>query len=274
MKKLLTVLVLLFFQSLIFSQNACQDWAVLKNGDTIYGTFRGRDDAGEFYENSESLKMKNIKFKRYKLRKLKSYTRNNKIFNFQKPEVTDGIYAKSVEEKDNDSLILTKHGNFVHQEKRLHDYVVIDLDTIYGEIFRPVVGRKYIVNKAQQRIKIELDSVSSYRENNTLFFQKKIKGIFFFKKEDYMELLVDGKVKLFRYYITHLYDKRTIRKKFYLIEDETASYYLNKLNYTNLLREALTANNDVIAKINSRFYTYNNIYLAVRCFNEKFSKAD
>ena len=260
MKRILSIVFLFLVSNSFFSQNKFLDFVVTHQNDTIYGRLRGN-------------KIIDTKKKKHKInrKKIKSIRDNDKIYNLELLKVRDFL------SKNNDSLIsYYKHYKkiidvekyfFVRklEKQKRKDFIILNNnDTIYGKIGRATLGGKKLVTTEGNKYYIM--SSKAYRE----------KGSFFFKRNDLrtrgnltapneVELLYNGKkAKLYKqvvettdYYNVHYYIERGGKMELIIPQ-----------RFTKMIMRIMPENKNLINKLKNREYSYYDIYLVVKYFNE------
>lgn len=275
MKRNTKFLIILFITPFItYSQNEFLDFIVNEKGDTIYGTIRNIiTKKSALYEKTTD--GDRIKFRIHRLKKYKTLRFNDNIYTYQAPRTEDGIYEKEAFRKIPEDSIAKVLGNFVSVKKKLPDFIVTNSnDTIYGKIKNPAIGKIHLENSINEKIKIKEDVIKSFRFNNEIFVCKeKRRARIFDDKQAYMNLLLDGDVKLYEYtYNTIEFDASTNKQmgvtlKHYYIEKETELILLGDFLHKKKLAYLFSEKEDLVQKILNEEYTIDNIYLIVKYFN-------
>jgi hypothetical protein len=260
-----------------FSQNEFLDFVIDHKNDTIYGTIRNViSKRSVLYELNSNPKKDKIKFRSHRLKKYKKIRFNDKIYTYYKPSNEDGIYAeKSTRTIPKDS-IANRLGDFINIEKRLSDFVITNTnDTIYGKIEDPTFGKLRLLDSSNVKVKIEKERIKSFRFNNEIFEHKeKRRATLFDKKDAYLKLILDGKVKLYEY--EYHYSQMDLNSGQYLNRSENYFYIekgndlilINNLLHQKKLVEIFSENQILVSKILNKEYTIDNIYLIVKYYNE------
>ena len=260
-----------------YSQEQFLDYIVKQNSDTVYGTFRNyTKNKIYFYEKNINPESSWIKFRKHNLKKVTSFRLNDKIYTYKEPKHTDGIYATSEKDTNTDQWLKSSIGNFIHKEEKLPDYVVtIQNDTIYGKIHNPFLGKLYLSGKNDLIVKIDKDSIQTYRVNNEIFYYKeKEKVSLLDNKGDYLKLLVDDRIQLFEYKKTNnLHNNQAgantrTKKIFYFIQTNKKLALVDNFLYKKSLKRLFGDNSELISKIEKDEYTLDNIYLIIKYYNE------
>lgn len=266
-----------FAFSSIYSQEQYQDYMVNKKNDTIYGIIRNMpfDNRALFEKNPDSSNDK-IAFYSHSLSKAKAFRYNDAIYVYEKPIRNDGIYAEKSKERD-DTTIELFIGKFVNKQPKLPDYVVLlNSDTIFGTIQKPLVGKLYFTDSKKEEIKIEAEKIKSYRYRNNLFRHMEKKRVEIFdNKNAYLKVIYDGKIKLYEY--EYSYEQEDLKssltssirqRNYFYIEKNNELYLIRDLFHKSKLLEIFTDNKILHDKILKEEYGIDNLYLIVKYASE------
>jgi hypothetical protein len=288
MKKTIYLLGIFFLSVNCFSQKKIIDFLVTKKGDTIYGNIRKHQtfikfnlyystnpniNSMELMEENKDISKKKIYFS-HKLKNSKCFSYRGRIYNYDEAIIDDGIY-------ENDNIIDTLNisyriGDYVHKISRKNDYIINNNnDTIFGNINKPLFAKLALEN-LNEKIKIDKDEVISYRYENDIFKLKyKPRVDLFDKKKAYLRLLIDGKIKLYDYnykpYKT-VDDKGKRNNSFYemeyyFIEKNGEVIFINPIMFSKKVREIFFDNDDIISKLNNKYFVYEDLYAIVKLYN-------
>ena len=269
----------------VHSQNRFYDYMVSKDNDTIYGTIQ-TDGLNRLVlrEKNKSDRSNKIKFYHHPISKSKSFRYNDKVYVYEDfyEESIDPIYEdKEVLEDTNyyykriEDYIknYSKLNDYVNKSPKLDDYIVLfNNDTIYGKIEKPLIGKPFLISDSSREYKIDIKKVKSYRMRNYYYFNlSHIK-----KKYKFLELLMNGETKLF-------YDKNynktfglgingpigtvSISGAFYIVKEDKFTK-VSVIKYKKQLYELFSENQDLVQKIRDDEFTYENLVLIVKYFNE------
>ncbi|WP_218598764.1 hypothetical protein [Polaribacter sp. NJDZ03] len=278
MKNRRTYLILTFLIPVFgFSQNEFLDFVVTQKNDTIYGTIRNViSKRSVLYEKNSNPEKDKIKFRSHKLRKHKAIRFNDKIYTYVKPSKEDGIYAEKTKRTIPKNSIANRLGDFINIEKRLPDFVITNNnDTIYGKIKDPTFGKLRLLDSSNAKVKIGKEQIRAFRFNNEIFEHKeKRRATLFDKKDAYLKLILDGKVKLYEY--EYHYSQMDLNSGQYLNRSENYFYIekgndlilINNLLHLKKLVEIFSENQILVSKILNKEYIIDNIYLIVKYYNE------
>ncbi len=258
------------------SQNQFLDFVVDKNNDTIYGTIRNVfSQRPTFYEKLP--KNSRRKFKSHQLKKYKTIRYNNRIYKLFTPSDGDGIYASQASPEIPEDSVMTRFGDFISVQKRLPDFVITKSnDTIYGEIKNPSLERIHLLDATNSRVEIEKQTIKKFRFNNDIFEfkNKKPKVNPLDDKEAYLQLLLDGNLKLYEYgnnqTISDL-NHQLVLDTFYYIEKNGELILINNALHKKTLVEIFSDNKDLVSRLLNKEYVLDNIYLMVKFYNEMSS---
>lgn len=220
------------------------DYIITKDGDTIYGAVK------EELFKTYLLKMDdNGSLIRYEANKLKGYRYNGYVNTNKEPK--DGIYTGLKDKKDSlDSV--------------QGDYFVKNSDTIYGDVYEPILGSRYIIPKKGKKIKFRGEAGFVYKTGHYIYeYRDKPKVETLDSKDDWLLLLYKGKeVKLYGYVTGH-------QGTCYFLEKDKEMHLLRMdENWLDLLNKLFADKPDVLKYFKSGFLGFENIYLAVRYYDE------
>ncbi|MBC7440469.1 MAG: hypothetical protein H7250_10875 [Flavobacterium sp.] len=266
--KIKIILFCFFLFQSVFSQKEFLDYLVTEKNDTIYGTFRNN----ALFEKNLYPEKDGIKFYSHKISKMKIIRFNDDIYFRQARE--DGIY-KSVPARDSSNFVLKTKGSFLNKKPRLQEFIVlVNNDTIYGEISEPMIGNLYLSDKNGKKHKIKNETIKTYRFRNELYeFKEKTKVDLFDTKESFLKVLAIGKVNLYEYEYQHDNATKNRRKpkEYYFIEKDGQLILLNSiiggLKIKKKLTEIFKDNNDLVRQISDDVYGLQNIYLILKKYN-------
>ncbi|MFL9839191.1 hypothetical protein ABS768_16920 [Flavobacterium sp. ST-75] len=222
------------------------DYIVTQNGDTIYGAVK--EELLKIY----LLKMDEDKvgsFTRYEADKLKGYRYNGYVTTNKEPK--DGIYTGLNAKKDSSG-------------GSKDDYLVKNNDTIYGDVYNPFLGPRYIISKQGKKIKFKGEVGLVYKTGQYIYeYRDKPKVETLDSKEDWLLLLYKGKdLKLYGYATGH-------QGTCYFIEKDKEMHLLRMdEDWLELLGRIFIDKPDVLNHFKSGFLDFENIYLAVRYYDE------
>ena len=225
------------------------DYVVTQNGDTIYGAVK------EELLKTYLLKFDNDKdqsFTRYEADKLKGYRYNGYVTTNKEPK--DGVYTGLNAKKDTS---MDNHD----------DYLIKNNDTIYGDVYKPLLGSRYIISKQGKKIKFKGEVGLVYKTGQYIYeYRGKPKVETLDSKEDWLLLLYKGKdLKLYGYATGH-------QGTCYFIEKDNEIHLLRMdEDWLELLSKLFTDKPDVLNHFKSGFLGFENIYLAVRYYDEHSS---
>lgn len=158
------------------------------------------------------------------------------------------------------------------------------MDTIYGRITAPFLSlNKKLIAASGESYVINEKTVIAYRQKGEeYFFRKKIRAL----RKGYLKLLYDGdQAKLFEIRIkSHSlgqgvfngdssFDPSAYDYYYYIERNGKLDYILPQRFYEIILR-IMPENEALLNKIKKREYTYHDIYLVVKYFNETSAFAD
>lgn len=263
-------LILLFF----FIQNCyCQkeflDYAITNSNDTIYGIIK----KNVLFEKNLSPEKDGIKFYSHNLSKMKAIRFNDEIY-FAQIKKEDGIY-EALPLRDSIDYVWKTIGNFRSKKKKLKDFIVLkNNDTIYGQISSPIFGKQNLIESTNKKIKIDGETVKTYRFNNELFkFMEKEKVNLFDSKNGFLKVLTSGKINLYEYEYSNNNSNQSINNqtKYYFAEKDNHLILLNSFmgNIKNKkkLVEICKDNEPLISQILDDTYELENIYLILKKYN-------
>lgn len=224
------------------------DYIVNKDGDTIYGAIQSQGIYTWLLQPNPDYDKTNDKFIKHRFRGVKSYRLNGFITNGLIKE--DGVY-------DSQQILNATDGN-------QDDYVVMtDGDTIFGNVHRPIIGSKYIVKKDGGKIKFKENTVIAFKDGEFVYeLWEKEKLNILDGKKSYLVLLYKGKeITLYGY-------RDGARPCYYIYKD--AKLYRLKLEdgWANTLELLFADNPATLNLFRYGFLIYDNIYLAVRYYDE------
>jgi hypothetical protein len=271
MKKiLLLILILNFFNA--NSQNKYFDYLVTNNNDTIYGTIQ-TDGLNKLVlrEKNNSDISNGIKYYSHRIQKSKLFRYNDEIYYYEKPVNLDPIYENAIKRDSNYQY--KSIDNHTYKTLKLSDYLITNNnDTIYGKITEPIFGKPHLVNKFNEKYKIDIKNIKSYRmQNNSYFNFSHIKN-----KYEFLKLLVNGNIKLFydeNYNKSYGFGVNSqsvgISKSgaFYLQTDRSF-FQVSIIKFKKQMRELFPENKNFIDKIENEEFTYENLILIVNYVND------
>jgi len=260
-----------------FSQNEFLDFVINHKNDTIYGTIRNViSKRSVLYELNSNQKKNKIKFRSHRLKKYKKIRFNDKIYTYVEPSKEDGIYAKKSTRTIPKDSIANRLGDFINIEKRLPDFAITNNnDTIYGKIKDPTFGKLRLLDSSNTKVKIDKEQIKAFRFNNEIFEHKeKRRATLFDKKDAYLKLILDGKVKLYEY--EYHYSQMDLNSGQYINRSENYFYIekgndlilINNLLHQKKLVKIFSENQMLVSKILNKEYIIDNIYLIVKYYNE------
>jgi len=291
MKKV-TFISFLFVAINSFSQEKLLDYFVDKKGDTIYGMIRSNPieigigvrpkttPQGNGYpiyliEENKDLNQKKI-YISHNLKKTTSFRYRGKVYKFEKKEYDDGIYFS---DKIDTTSINIEYGNFICRQQRLKDYIVtISLDTIYGDIDDPFIGKPFIEFHGK-KIKINKDEITEYRYRNEIFrFKQKPRTEIFDNKEDFIRLLIDDDIKLYDDILKknnssfinqtlNNYEGRFMVNRFLFVQKNGEMIYISPIKFSIKAKEVFSDCPEIIEKITKGYYVYEDLYSMVVLYN-------
>lgn len=273
MRKIIFILFLVSIN--LYSQTDFFDYLVTTENDTITGLFRGNyliDLNGEKHKlnKSKHLVVKTNDFV-YKLEKIN-------IKEFNSIENDSLISFRAIDQKlvylPNKSSFYIR---FIDRELR-KDYIVnINSDTIYGQI--KTINNKIITEKGES-IKIKPKSVKEYRKDGYCYYYKRKRKVTYDDdKSAYLKLIYDGRVKLYEYFLNTTLSVKTGSKisDNYTYYNGYSRFYIERNNQIELIsnqrifsiiKDILPENKELLEKIKTREFTYDDIYIIVKYFNE------
>lgn len=262
-----------------YSQKQYQDYIVNKKNDTIYGVIRNVpfDNRVLLEKNTDATNDK-IAFYSHSLSKAKAFRYNDVIYVYEKPIRNDGIYAEKSKTK-NDTTLKLFIGKFVNEQPKLPDYVVLlNNDTIFGTIHKPIIGKLYFTNTQKEETKIEAEKIKSYRYKNNLFrYMEKKRVELFDNKNAYLKVLYDGKIKLYEY--EYSYEQGDLKgsslasirqRNYFYIEKNNKVYLIRDLLHKPSLLDIFADNKILHNKILNEEYSIDNIYLIAKYSSENY----
>lgn len=222
------------------------DYIITREGDTIFGTFRQKLFKTVLMEKNKTPEKDGIAFYSHSLKNVKAYRYNDFVNVMEKSQ--DGIYPpiENLENVPKDSGLTQS------------DYIIKAGDTIYGKINLPLFSVAPVLTTAGgKKIKIKFPDVSSYRQDNFIYWYKKKEKIISYDKEaDYLPLLYKGRgVNLYGYYY------QTV--KYYYIEKDNAV----KILTADLINQLFSDDKELMALISDGVYAYENIYLMLKFYS-------
>lgn len=236
-KNILPLLFCLLISNNIHSQGKeYLDYIVTEKNDTIYGTFREKFFKTIFLENGKPHSLKEIKAYRY-----------NDFVHVVDKKNEDGIYESFKNtETTNENPAPAKP-----------DYIVNNSgDTIYGKISLPLISKyRVLTTNEKQKIKIKYPEVTSYREDNFIFYYKiREKFLHYDKEGDYLPLVYQGRGM-------NLYLGSRTPKIFYIEKD-------NKVLVLKweIINEIFKDDKELMDLISKDVYSYDNIYLMMKFY--------
>lgn len=249
------------------------DYAITQENDTIYGLIResGINNIALFTKNTNP-DLDGIKFYSNNLKKVKEIRWNDAIYIFQESSKEDGIYSSPV--NHNKKGFITKiQGNFINHSPRLKDYIISENDTIYGVINDRRMGKAVLKDDSNNKIKIDIENIKSYRHNNEVFVVKEKKRVELFDdKIAYLKILLDGPIKYYEYMTVSRNSadgEFTPAIFYYFIENNDVLSQISPLNFKNKMRELLANDIEMLSKLNEGEYTFENIYHIIKFLNDK-----
>ncbi len=280
-----------------FSQEKLLDYFVDNKGDTIYGMIRTnaiifpidisenqtpKATGRKFYlieENKDQTK--NLRYISHSLKKINCFKYKGKFFQFEKKKKVfdDGIYSSDKEHEPDTTLVYIRYENFMFKEQRQRDFIVSkSKDTIYGNIYDPLIGKPYLQFQSQ-KIKIDKDEITAYRYKNQLFrFKQKPRTEIFDKKEDFIRLLIDDKVKLYDDIFKDntatffnqndvTYEREFGSNRFFFIEKNGEMIYMNPARFSIKAKEVFADCASIIEKLDNNYFVYEDLYSMVILYN-------
>lgn len=253
LKKTIIVLLLLAFAGANYAQESngyidgfFLDYIITKDRDTIYGAVK------EELFKAYLLKINNDEtgsYTRYEADNLKGYRYNGYVTTNKEPK--DGIYTGLKAKKD--SL-----------DNEQGDYLVKNNDTIYGDVYEPLLGSRYIITKQGKKIKYKGEVGLVYKTGQYIYeYRDKPKVETLDSKEDWLLLIYIGKdLKLYGYATGH-------QGTCYFLEKDKEMHLLRMdEDWLELLGKLFADNPNVLKYFKSGFLSFENIYLAVRYYDE------
>ena len=259
MRKIILI-TLIFISQEISSQNKFLDFIITHDNDTIYGRYRGN-----------KLIDSNKKSRKINRKKIKTIRSNDKIYHLTL------LKNKEFFSYENDSLIgvsknlkpLFKKENYYYVRKlnknERRDFIVINNnDTIFGKIKQTTFEGKKLVTDLGEKYSVSNSIL--YREKGAVFFIRndlKTKGSLTSPKK--AELLYNGKkAKLFKQII----QTQNYYNVHYYIEKDGKMNLIIPERFTKMIMRIMPGNKKLLSKLKKREYTYHDIYLVVKFFNE------
>jgi hypothetical protein len=285
MKKFALLLLLLSGLN-SYSQNQYLDYGVTFGGDTIYGTINKRAIRDFSIQNTQSKK----KYKEHKLKNFKTIRHNDIIYAYEKisRSIDDGIYANSNRNMSSDSTVVKRIFNgFVNHAPRLEDYIVTkDNDTIYGKIKKPAlgIGKEFLIDKNNEKTKITDENIIAYRKDNEIYHNYDAPSVSLWGGSEnlYLQLIYDGKVKLYKYTHTYISAKSSMSfnsseggsfssnsEDFYYIYKDDNLYLMQPIGYKKKITELFSDLPDLVSTIQSDLYEYEDLHLVVKFYNQE-----
>jgi hypothetical protein len=271
--KTIIIITSVFFFTKINAQEKFKDYCIKIEGDTIYGLIKQNGPLGKglFTRNLNPSK-NGVKFYYNNLKNVSKISWNDKLYEFIKPSINDGIYQAN-EVKKQDGFIISNFGNFYSSTPILEDYVIYENNTIYGKIIKPLFGKLYLKSNQGEKHKIKNDKIKEYRFRNEVFVSKKRNK--FTSKKGFYRLLIRGKLSLLEYKVeirNHEQNlnitSRTEFKK-YVIEYQNELIELTNINFKRVLKNILANDKAMIEKITDEEYNIENLFHLVNYINSK-----
>lgn len=278
----LSLLLLLFTGFYSYAQNQYLDYGVTYSGDTIYGTINKRAIRDFSIKNAQSKK----KYKEHKLKNFKIISHNDIIYSYEKISRSndDGIYASNNRSISSDSIVIKRiFTGFVNRTKRLEDYVVTkDYDTLYGKIKKPTLGKDFLLDKNNEKIKIIDEHIIAYRKDNEIYRNYDTPSIELWGSENlYLQLICDGNVRLYKY--THTFiganppsmngfannSYSSNSQDYYYIYKDDNLYLVRPNRYIKKVTELFSDLPNLTSKIQSGQYEYEELHLVVKFYNQE-----
>lgn len=261
MRKIILI-TLIFISHEISSQNKFLDFIVTHSNDTIYGRYRGN-----------KLIDPNKKSHKVNRKKIKTIRSDDKIYHLallkNKEFFSDG----------NDSLIgisknqkpLFKNESFYYVRKlnkneRIDFIVFYEKDTVYGRFKKPLIGVDKLITNSNKKYSAHTSSMTSFRKKGSIYLPKKglrIKGLI--GSFNIVELLYNGKKSSLYRQIIETHNSYQVN---YYIERNGKLEYILPERYSRIIKRIMPENKKLIEKLKKREYTYYDIYLVVKYFNE------
>lgn len=246
------------------AQNKFLDYIVTDNNDTIYGTIR-QDYNYFLFERTAG---NTAEFKQHKFKNIKALRYWDKEFS-RKPKRTDPIYEEAAVQAEG-SAIYYHFLDFVSQTPALKDYVVpVSGDTIFG-IVNDRAFDKVLISDSGEKFMIEKENVKGYRmRNRTFVLMDKQDLPQFGDKKVFVELLLDGKAKL---YVHSVANNASINLGasglYYMVYKDKELHFIEPEKASQLLSGIFADNAELQKKILEKEYTLQSIYLIVKYYNE------
>jgi hypothetical protein len=259
MRKIILI-TLIFISHEISSQNKFLDFIVTHNNDTIYGRYRGN-----------KLIDPNKKSHKVNRKIIKTIRSDDKIYHLAL------LKNKDFFSDENDSLIeisknqkpLFKKESYYYvrklNKKERKDFIVTNNnDTIFGKIKQITFGGKKLVTELGE--KYPVSSSKLFREKGAIFLIRndlRTKGNLTSPNE--VELLYNGrKAKLFKQVI----ENPNYYNVHYYIEKDGKMELIIPERFTKMITRIMPENKKMLNKLRKREYTYYDIYLVIKYFNE------
>jgi hypothetical protein len=258
MKNILTLFLIISSQ-FVLSQNDFFDFIINHNNDTIYGTYRGKKLI-DLNKKTHRINTKKIKTIRFKDRTYYLTLLNSKDFFSDENDSIIGI-------QENNGISFNKEGYFYASklnEKERKEYIVLKgNDKIYGRIKKNRLGSEKLISDSNEEYSLNSNSIISYQKNGSIYFHKEnLRNTGYINSDKRLvKLLYNGsKVKLF--------EQETKNSINYYIERNGNLEYILPERFYKMISRIMPENKELIKKIRKRVYTYNDIYLVVKYFNE------
>ena len=260
MKKIILI-TLIFITNNIFSQNKFLDFIVTHNNDTIFGRYRTSKlidiNKKSHKINRKKIKTIGIQDKVYNLVLLK----NKEFFSDENDSLLGIIeYTKSLINKES-YFFVRKLG-----ENEKKDFIILK-DTIFGRINTSILGFDKLITDSNEKYSTNL---GTFRKKGSLYFHKeglRIKGNI--ASFNIVELIYNGeKARLYKQEIkTQSYSQNYSQINYYIERNGKLEYILPN-RFSKIIERIMPENKKLIKKIKKREYTYFDIYLVVKYFNE------
>ena len=263
---------IIFFKA--HSQENYMDYAITDKNDTIYGLIRETGlNKIALYSKNQNPELDGIKFYENNLKHVNELRWNGTTFKYQAP-VYDGIYqSNTIPQKK--GYVTKSKGNFFSLTPKSPDYVVVENDTIYGEISNPILGKLILKNDENKKYKVKINDVKAYRFKNEVFVRKtKERVALFDDKIAFLKLLLTGNNTLYQYEVSsnqNLAMKNNIFSQniFYFIENNNEMTLIRSINFKNKMRDLLSNDKIMLERLNNDEYSFENIYHIINYVNKK-----
>lgn len=274
MKKIYVIVCCFCLSNIVAAQNEFLDFIITQENDTIYGRLRGNklvDAQGKKHRITEKkVKAYQLHDEIYRL----TLVKNKGFFSDENDSLSGAHDLKRPLLKESSQYYLRKI-----QKERRRDYIITtEMDTIYGRITSPFLSlNKKLTTATDESFVIQEKTVIAYRQKGEkYFFRKKIRAL----RKGYLQPLYDGEEA--KLYVARIkaqslgqgvlngdnsFDPSAFDYYYYIERNGNLDYILPQ-RFFQIIRRIMPENEALLNKIKKREYTYHDIYLVVKYFNE------